>query len=427
VRTVFAYPGNMADAQNNARAMMEAGVLDAFVTTFVYRRDGWLAASLKRLPRSLGDRVGRQLARRAIDQVDARLVHAYPMWELARTAAMRVARGPIAADLAWDYLSHRFDRLIARRYVPRTESIHAYEYTALDAFRRAKVEGVARVLYLPSFDSRRFEEILRRERGEWPELASPHDAYFDAKFERRYARRREEIELADVIVTNSALTAKSHIEAGAEPSKFLSVPLAAPAPIDDVRRPRDGQKAPLVAMWAGPFSLRKGAHYLLDAWQLLNPGSAARLDVFGTIAVPERVRAKGGDGVVFHGSVPQSDLFRAYEAADVLVFPTLSDGFGMVVAEAMAHGLPVITTNQAGAACLITPDNGVLVPAGDARALAEALQWCLDNRVRLAEMRHHALETARRRQWADYRRELIAELDVGLRRAGYTPNFGLLT
>lgn len=424
MRTVFAYPGNMADAQNNARAMMEAGVLDAYVTTFVYRRNGWIAAALGKLPRAMGERLIRQLARRSIDQVDARLVHAYPMWELARTAAMRVIGSPIAADLAWDHLNHHFDRLVARRYVPRTKVIQAYEYTALGAFRRAKSEGVARVLYLPSFDSRRFEEIQRREKDQWPELVGPRDAYFNAKFERRYARRQEEIELADVIVTNSALTAQSHIGAGANPAKFQPVALAAPRPIHAVRERLHRSGVPLTAMWAGPFSLRKGAHYLLDAWQILNAGRTARLDVYGSIQLPNRLLSNADDTVVFHGSVSQPDLFLAYETADVLVFPTLSDGFGMVVAEAMAHGLPVITTDQAGAACLVTPKNGFVVPAADARALADVLQWCLDNRERLAEMRHYAVDTARRRQWSDYRRELIASLEVGLRKAGYAPKFG---
>src|SRR5262249_48370951 len=130
------------------------------------------------------------------------------------------------------------------------------------------------------------------------------------------------------------------------------------------------------------------------------------------------------DGITFHGSVARPVLFAAYKAADVLVFPTLSDGFGMVVTEAMAHGLPVITTDQAGAADLISPDNGRIVPAADARALADALQWCLDNRGHPHSLRFYALETARRRQWSDFRRDLIWALDKGLRRAGYSPAFG---
>jgi glycosyltransferase involved in cell wall biosynthesis len=180
---------------------------------------------------------------------------------------------------------------------------------------------------------------------------------------------------------------------------------------------------PLKAIGAGTFSLRMGAHYLIEAWRLLGAGERARLEVYGQPHVPPRLRAATPDNVSYHGSVPKPVLFEAYRSADVLVFPTLSDGFGLVVAEAMAHGLPVITTDQAGAADLVTPNNGLIVPAADARALADALQWCLDNRRRLHDMRFHALETARRRQWPDFRRDLVAALETGLRRAGYSPAF----
>src|SRR5205807_1893133 len=103
------------------------------------------------------------------------------------------------------------------------------------------------------------------------------------------------------------------------------------------------------------------------------------------------------------GSVPQVELFAAFERSDVLVFPTLADGFGMVVTEAFSRGLPVITTDQAGASDLVEHGrNGLIIPAGDSAALVEALQWCLDNRKPLYQMRSYALETARRWQWPDY-------------------------
>jgi len=182
-------------------------------------------------------------------------------------------------------------------------------------------------------------------------------------------------------------------------------------------------RRPLAVLWAGTFSLRKGAHHLLEAWRLLRAGGKARLHVYGQPQLPPRQGAAALDDVIFHGSVAHPVLFAAYRSADVLVFPTLSDGFGMVVTEAMAHGLPVITTDKAGAADLVSPDNGLIVPAADPRALADALQWCLDNREGLRAMRFHALDTARRRQWPDYRCDLIAALEKGLRRAGYSPSF----
>lgn len=412
----------MADAQHSARALMEAGALDAFVTSFVYRRDGALASLLERLPLKQAKRLNRQLARREIEQVPAHLVHSYPVWELLRSGLMMLGAGPVITDQIWDRMSHSFDALIARRYVPRAQAIEAFEYTALAAFERAKKEGVARILHLPSLDSKQFEEIQRREKHNYIELVGKHDGYFDAMFARRYERRQREVSLADVIITNSSLTAQSHIKAGADPSKVFTVPLAAPPPIVEVKLKPGCRDGPLNVIWAGSFTLRKGAHYVLKAWQSLNAKSCCNLHIYGQCGVPDHILA-AQEGIVFHGSVPRPQLFEAYDAADILVFPTLCDGFGMVVTEAMAHGLPVITTSQAGAADLVTDDNGIIVPAADSQALAEALQWCLDNRDRLHAMRFHALETARRRQWSDFRRDLIAVLEKGLRQAGYSPSF----
>src|SRR5262249_47330293 len=106
----------------------------------------------------------------------------------------------------------------------------------------------------------------------------------------------------------------------------------------------------------------------------------------------------------------------------VLIFPTLCDGFGLVVTEAFAHGLPVITTSRAGAADFVQHGvNGLVIPAGDVSAIAEALQWCLSHRGKLKAMRRAALETAKRMQWSDFRQALARHVINGLRKAGYSP------
>ena len=293
-----------------------------------------------------------------------------------------------------------------------------FEYTALASFERAGKEGVARLLHLPSLSSREFEAIQRREIAEWPELAVPNAAWFARKYPERQARRDAEIALADLVVVNPSLTARSHIEYGADPEKIVVATLGAPPAIGEAR-PASRERGALSVLWAGHFTLGKGAHYLLDAWRRLGANSAARLDVYGALDIPERLLASAGESVTFHGAVRRSALYEAYERADVLVFPSLSDGFGMVVAEAMAHGLPVIATDMAGAAELVNPRNGLVVPAADPAALAGALRWCLDNRDALRDMRVEALETARRHQWSDYRRDLTATLAIRLRRLGY--------
>jgi glycosyltransferase involved in cell wall biosynthesis len=413
----------MRHAQNAALAILEAGQLDAYVTSFAWNPKGRAAQLLARLPGTLAHHAARHLSRREISYLPPNCVHQYPAWELVRTFCQHVLRDEILTDLSWDRLSHAFDAEVARHFVPRTQAIQAFEYTAFASFQRARELGVARILHLPSLDSRRFDEIQRRERSLWPELVGKHDKYFDEKFGPRYARRCAEVELADVIITNSPLTARSHIDAGADPDKIFPVLLGAPpAVLPSTLRPRSAS-TPLRVVWAGPFSLRKGAHYMLTSWRKLAPGASARLDVYGILTLPERLRAYNDPGIVFHGSVSQSDLFAAFLDADVLVFPTLSDGFGMVIAESFAHGLPVITTLEAGAASLVRPDNGLIVPAGDVDALADALRWCLDNRLKLQDMRLSALATARSHQWRDFRKNLICALEIGLKRRGYCPTY----
>jgi glycosyltransferase involved in cell wall biosynthesis len=87
----------------------------------------------------------------------------------------------------------------------------------------------------------------------------------------------------------------------------------------------------------------------------------------------------------------------------------LCDGFGLVVSEALAHGLPVITTDQVGAADLLEEGvSGFVLPAGDVDALAARLEWCVTHPAELRAMRAAALQAARARTWEVYRHELRA-------------------
>ena len=411
-------------AQQAARAFHERCALSAFVTGLAFDQ-GSLTRLTGIFPSPLNERVAKELQRRAITEVPGNLVDSRICLETLRALLSRFVRNPIYADMAWDLSSHRFDRYVAKRHLKDIQAVCAFEYTARYTFEEARRRGVATILALPSLDSQEFEHIKLREAARYPELQEKHEKYFAARFPARYARRRAEIKLADVIVANSEVTRLSHIRAGTDPAKIVAVPLASPAAIEVVSKRESDLNGPLRVVWAGNVSIGKGAHYFIDAWRTLNMQNRARACVYGSIALPDRILRPTPEGIDFKGSVPRQDLLRVFETADVLVFPTLSDGFGMVVTEAFSRGLPVITTDKAGASALVEQGrNGLIIPAADAAALAEALRWCLDNRGALYQMRFDALATARRWQWIDYRRALIAKITDGLRRAGYATDFG---
>ena len=131
-------------------------------------------------------------------------------------------------------------------------------------------------------------------------------------------------------------------------------------------------------MFSGSFVRRKGVHLLASAFaKLRNRGHDAELHLVGDGRLMNSLRIRTSpvaDRVHFHGFQQWRDLPRFYANADVLCAPSLYDGWGMIVPEGLAAGMPVISTNMTGAAKeLITKGCGWLVPADDEHALLGAM------------------------------------------------------
>jgi len=281
-------------------------------------------------------------------------------------------------------------------------------------FRVGRFPGSSGPFIRVSHTEPRFvQQLLDRELANFPELKTNYHQYTSAREEQRIAHRRAEWDLADLVIVASEFTKQSFVSAGLDVSKVRVIPYGAPLPIARARvlARADETGTPLRLVWAGTFGVRKGAHYLVEAWREGNLGDHAVLDVYGTMAIPERLLSPPLKGVTFHGPVSRSELLAAYQRADALIFPTLCDGFGMVVTEAWSQGLPVITTDRAGASDLLLPnENGLIVPAGDSKALREIIEYCVAQPLILRNMRDVALTTAVRWQWTDYRSALVSTL-----------------
>ena len=96
---------------------------------------------------------------------------------------------------------------------------------------------------------------------------------------------------------------------------------------------------------------------------------------------------------------------------DVLIFPSLFEGFGMVVTEAMSQGTPVLTTNRTcGVNFIENGENGWIVNAADVEQLQIVIQSIIDNRERLADIGRKAMRTAEQRPWLRYEEELSSKI-----------------
>jgi glycosyltransferase involved in cell wall biosynthesis len=146
-------------------------------------------------------------------------------------------------------------------------------------------------------------------------------------------------------------------------------------------------KAPVRLLCVATLVPRKGHAVLLealgglqdDAWTLDIVGSETRDE-----ATARRLRALAAslgldDRIRWHGEMDERGVEERYVASDVFVLPSFYEGYGMVVTEALAHGLPVVTTTGGALARTLPTGAGLHVPPGDVTALREALRSVINN------------------------------------------------
>ncbi|HVZ65435.1 MAG TPA: glycosyltransferase family 4 protein [Lacunisphaera sp.] len=404
--------------QQAARALHDAGQLARFITSVCHEPERFRQRALTLLGRVVGLDLAREFGRRTVRDLPPSLVESHPWGELLRVAIARLDRDKRLSDFVWERTEFSFDAMVARRLHRGLTGVYGFEYSSLATFRRARRLGLRVAYEMPAPEPRFVHDLIDAETAKFPELRTAYHDYTAVREEQRIARRRAEWAAADVIIAASRFTRDSYARAGLEVGRVRIIPLGAPPAVQPDTAAAGGTAAGarLRLLWAGSFSIRKGAHYLLDAWREGRFSPHAQLDIYGSNGLPARLTEPLPDGISFHGSVPREELMARYQQSDALIFPTLCDGFGMVATEAWSRGLPVITTDNAGAADRLRPgENGLVIRAGDAAAIAGAVTWCLNHRAELRRMRGPAAATAAAWQWADYRRALAANLrDSGM-------------
>ncbi len=261
--------------------------------------------------------------------------------------------------------------------------LFAYSYAALDLLRIARARGWRTVL--GQIDAGVAMESLAARlgsEGAWPQACSERrpPAYWELW--------REECALADRIVVNSRWAQTCLVEAGVESSKIKVVPLVV-EPTGIACEPKEypaqfTRTRPLRALFVGQVTPLKGVVALLDAVMRLPP-ALVELTVVGATRSPIPQRYAKLNNVHWIGPVPRTRVGEYYARADVLVFPTLCDGFGLVQLEAQAWKVPVIASRFCGEVVRHN-ENGIVLDAVTPETIGSALQRCLGDAGLLASM-----------------------------------------
>jgi starch synthase len=398
-RVLLTHPMGNANVREALRALYEHDLLAEFWTTIRWDSESMLNSLLP-------GRVRAELNRRSYPQIPGDMVHTRPWREVGRLLAIRAGVSGVATDekaaLSATRVFREFDHAVAER-VRRggIQAVFAYVDGALETFHSARGNGIKTVYELTSTHGEYARELLREEAELCPEWANTIARLKESP--EKNAQRDQELELSDLILIPCQHVLSTLPKSVRARACIRVCPYGAPPA---VRKTSTSFHPKLRVLFVGSLTQAKGLGYLLRAVRKV--GGLVELTLIGT-----RVGrcAELDDALAryrYLPTLPHSGVLAEMGRHDVLAFPSLSEGYGLVILEALSRGLPVITTRNTGGPEIIRDGReGFFVPIRSDEAIAEKLEMLAGDRDLLEAMSEAALQRASECTWQNYR-ELLA-------------------
>lgn len=399
---VMAHPFGNANVRQALMTFHHAGMLDKFITTISAEH----LAIRKIFPRNIRG----EIDRRRFPDLPSFSIQTHPFYEALRLLGKRLSHiSPKLANTfpSVDDIWAQTDRALCayvKKQGNRDLTIYAYEDGAFNTF--SSNAQIRKIYELPIGYWKSMHMLLDEERDLNPEWGVTLSGLRDSP--QKLEQKDMELELADKIIVpssfvNSTLPGRYHF-------KTTVVPYGCPPALndDEIRPSKEGA---LKVFFCGSLGQRKGISYLFDAVERM--GASVELTVVGAEVVSCPRLTRSLNKVKWYKSLSHQRVLKLMRESDVLVFPTLFEGRALVVLEALAQGIPVITTMNSGTSdVIIEGRSGFLVPIRSMEAICEALERLYRDRELLEYMKREALKVARISGWECYRQKLLTAVRV---------------
>jgi len=294
---------------------------------------------------------------------------------------------------AFYYIDNIYDYFVSKKIIFNGEIFNGSINFSKRSLIEAKKKGLICVVdYWSSHPEKQIKLINR----EYNDLGKKF--FFNSKKTRK--QMVFGLNLADYVFIPSDFVEKSFLERGFPKEKLIKIPFGV-----DLKKYSSTKNKPdkkFRAIFVGQVSIRKGIHYLLQAWDELQLDNAELL-VVGNLCHDAKEIVKKytkNKTIKFIGFTPH--LKKYYAMSDVFVFPSIEEGSALVTYEAMASGLPLIVTENTGSIVTAKKD-GFVIPIRDVLILKEKIKYFYDHPNQVKKMSSNARKHVENFSWEKYR------------------------
>lgn len=389
-RVLLVHPGTQYSHQL-AKQLFRHALLYEFWTGFALPKDNW---STHILEASLPFSFRKKIANRLISGVPASRLRIRPFGEWRALQQIRAGDSP---QKVFHVRNERFQESIPNSTIHNSAAVIGFDTSswviAERTLRTGKPFFLDQSAAHPIVNQAASEQVA----SQFPEWRTT----LELRLPTVFACEQREHKLATKIVVASSYTKRTLVSQGVAECKISVNPYG--VDLELFRPPTQSRRRqPLRFLFLGAVSARKGVALLVEAWRTLDLKDC-ELWLAGPISENQRKLIPRLPGLKVMGKCAFEDLPEILRSCDVLVFPSYSEGFGLVLLEALASGMPIITTESTAGPDLIQHGKeGFLIPAGDLESLRESIKYFVDCPEAFPEMSVAARRCAERFSWDRY-------------------------
>jgi starch synthase len=399
-KMLVVHPTGNQNSTAVARGLTDADSLHAFITALHLKSDKW---------NWLPSKLVAEIKRRDFSEIKSPIISGSPFREGLRLLASKLKLNFLTKHevgfSSVDKVYHATDRFASKylkKHADKISAVYCYEDGALETFKVAKQHNIKCIYELPIGYWRTHHRLNQEEAVLQPEWANSWCATQDSK--TKLARKDEELALADHIIVASSFTQKTLEDYPQPLAPITVVPYGCPPQNETLDRNWFQATDKLKVLYVGGLSQRKGLSYLVEAINAL--ANKVEFSFVGNGAALELVQQKL-PYATYLGTMPHSQVLQAMREHDVLVFPSLFEGFGMVITEAMSQGMVVIATDHTALPDIADESSGIRVPVRDSGAIEVALNDLINNPEKVEKIGKSSMRLAQSYQWRDYESKIV--------------------
>ena len=398
---IVSHPTGNFNVRMTAKVLHECDLLEEFNTCISLPK-------YNPIINSLGGKIKDEYFRRVFSEIPESKQTSYPYREILRQVYARTGffqrLNQESHPLSIYSVYKSFDHSVASRIRKGTTAgaVYSYEDGARETFVNAKKQGLKCIYELPIGYWKSARNIFEEEKEFNPHWANTLPGLNDS--DKKLRRKDDELELADSVVVASTFVKSTLTENSKNKKNIFVIPYC--SPIKSLLKEPLNHKGPLRVLYVGSLTQRKGLSYAIDAVNALKDRVIFTMIGKKTTQHCEPLN-KALDQHAWIQTLPHDQILYQMKNHDVLLFPTLFDGFGLVITEALSQGIPIITTiHSGGPECIRHGIEGFLVPIRDTYSIIECLDHLDKDRDRLRCMKEACLQRSKYLSFQLYKQQL---------------------